>query len=217
MSDLLIRSATDALLVVDVQNDFCAKGSLAVPDGDAVVAIINGVLPSFDHVVLTQDFHPITHTSFASNHIDKQAYDTIALPYGEQVLWPDHCVQGTHGADFHPNLHTAAAQLIIRKGCNPDIDSYSAFLEADRTTQTGLAGYLNEKGVRRVFIAGLATDFCVAWTAMDARRFGFECIVIADACRGIDIAGSLERAWVDMNAQGVGRVDSGQLARAKTA
>lgn len=209
MNDFLsIHRPTDVLLVVDVQNDFCTGGSLAVPDGDAIVAIINDLIGKFSHVVLTQDFHPITHASFASNHIDKQAYDNITLPYGKQVLWPDHCVQGTTGADFHPDLYTAMTQLIIRKGCNPDIDSYSAFLEADRLTKTGLASYLKEKDIKRVFIAGLATDFCVAWTAMDAIDFGFECVVIDDACRGIDVEGSLERAWADMTAKGVIRTAS---------
>ncbi len=204
-------TTNDVLLVVDVQNDFCPKGALAVPDGDQVVSIINALMPKFTHVVLTQDFHPINHVSFASNHIDKAVYQTIELPYGKQVLWSDHCVQGTAGAWFHPSLCTAMAQMIIRKGTNPQIDSYSAFLEADRLTKTGLASYLKEKDIKRVFVVGLATDFCVAWTAIDAIDFGFECVVIDDACRGIDIDGSLQKAWANMTAKGVVRVVSDEL------
>lgn len=202
---------TDVLLVVDVQNDFCLNGALAVSDADKIVPLINVLMTKFTHVVLTQDFHPINHASFASNHLDKMAYDTIDLSYGEQVLWPDHCVQGTSGADFHPDLCTPMAQLIIRKGCNPNIDSYSAFLEADRATNTGLSGYLKDKGIRRVFVAGLATDFCVAWTAMDAVDLGFECVVVADACRGIDVNGGLAQAWSDMTAKGIIKITSDEL------
>ncbi len=201
---------SDALIVVDVQNDFCPHGALAVPDGDAVVPVINQLMTYFSQVVLTQDWHPVSHSSFADNH-HLPAFSTIMLPYGEQVLWTTHCVQGTLGAEFHPNLQTTTAQLIIRKGTHEQIDSYSAFVEADRVTHTGLAGYLKEKGIQRVFVVGLATDFCVAWTAMDAIAAGFECVVIEDACRGIDLNGSLEQAWAQMTASGVGKITSDKL------
>jgi nicotinamidase/pyrazinamidase len=194
------------LIVVDVQNDFCPGGALAVPKGDEVVPVVNRLAARFENVVLTQDWHPHGHASFASSHPGRKPFETIDLRYGNQVLWPDHCVQGTRGADFHDQLETARAQLVIRKGFHREIDSYSGFLEADRKTTTGLAGFLKEKGFRELFVCGLATDFCVAWTALDARATGFEVTVLEDACRAIDLEGSLERAWADMAAAGVRRV-----------
>ena len=193
------------LLVVDVQNDFMPGGALAVPNGDEVVPVINRLVASFEHVVLTQDWHPRRHVSFASSHPGKNPFETIELAYGAQVLWPDHCVQGTSGAAFHPELNVTTAQLVIRKGHHRDIDSYSAFLEADRKTATGLAGYLRERGFGKLYVCGLATDFCVAWSALDARAAGFETTVIDEACRAIDLDGSLERAWSDMASAGVKR------------
>jgi nicotinamidase/pyrazinamidase len=191
------------LIVVDVQNDFCPGGALAVPKGDEVVPVINRLTARFDNVVLTQDWHPRGHASFASSHPGRKPFETIDLPYGRQVLWPDHCVQDTQGADFHPGLALGPAQLIVRKGFHRDVDSYSGFLEADRSTTTGLAGYLKEKGFRHLFVCGLATDFCVAWTALDARATGFEVTVIEDACRAIDLEGSLDRARRELRAAGV--------------
>jgi nicotinamidase/pyrazinamidase len=196
------------LIVVDVQNDFCPGGALAVPKGDEVVPVINRLAARFDNVVLTQDWHPRGHASFASSHPGKKPFETLELAYGKQVLWPDHCVQGTLGAAFHSNLNTENAQLVVRKGHHRGVDSYSGFLEADRSTTTGLAGYLKEKGLRELFVCGLATDFCVAWTALDARATGFEVAVIEDACRAIDLEGSLERAWADLRAAGVHRTKS---------
>ena len=193
------------LVVVDVQNDFIPGGALAVPQGDEVVPEINRLAARFDDVILTQDWHPRGHASFASSHPGKKPFETIELPYGSQVLWPDHCVQGTAGAAFHPDLNLMKAQLVIRKGHHRDIDSYSAFLEADRETTTGLAGYLKERGFRKLYVCGLATDFCVAWTALDARAAGFDTTVIEDACRAIDLDGSLARAWTEMAAAGVKR------------
>jgi nicotinamidase/pyrazinamidase len=183
---------SDVLLVVDVQNDFCPGGSLAVPRGEEVVAPINALAGRFRHVVLTQDWHPRGHRSFASAHPGRQPYDTIEVAYGSQVLWPDHCVQGTPGAEFHAGLDIPHAQLVLRKGHRSDIDSYSAFYENDRTTPTGLAGYLRERGLARVFLAGLALDFCVRYSAEDAHRCGFEVVVVAEACRGIDVDGSMQ-------------------------
>ena len=200
------------LIVVDVQNDFCPGGALAVPKGDEVVPIINRIAARFDNVVLTQDWHPRDHASFASSHPGKKPFETIELPYGKQVLWPNHCVQGTPGAAFHSSLKTERAQLVVRKGFHRDVDSYSGFLEADRTTTTGLAGYLKEKGLRELFVCGLATDFCVGWTALDARATGFEVAVVEDACRAIDLEGSLERAWREMADAGVRRVSSAQCS-----
>jgi nicotinamidase/pyrazinamidase len=196
----------DLLLIIDVQNDFCPGGALAVADGDAVVTVINRLAERFDHLVLTQDWHPAGHSSFATSHPGSVAFETIAMPYGQQTLWPDHCVQGTAGAAFHPNLNTERAELVIRKGFRREIDSYSAFYENDRRTPTGLAGYLRERGLRRVFLAGLATDFCVCYSAIDARRLGFDTVVIEDGCRGIDLAGSLAAAWAAMAEAGVQRV-----------
>lgn len=181
----------DVLIVIDVQNDFCLGGALAVPDGDDVVAIINRLASQFTNVVLTQDWHPIGHHSFASSHPGHRPFDTIALSYGEQVLWPDHCVQATKGAELHPALDIPHAALILRKGMRPAIDSYSAFYENDHATSTGLAGYLRDRNLTRVFIAGLAFDYCVRFTAEDAQIAGFTTLVIEDACRGIDTAGSV--------------------------
>jgi nicotinamidase/pyrazinamidase len=200
----------DVLLVVDVQNGFIPGGALPVEDGHAVVPVINRLARAFEHVILTQDWHPPGHASFASTH-GKDPFSTVQLDYGEQVLWPDHCVQGTWDAELHPELSIAHVQLILRKGHRRGIDSYSAFYEADGTTPTGLAGYLRERGLRRVFLAGLATDFCVAWSAIDARRAGFPALVIDDACRGIDTGGSLARAWADMEAAGVQRIQSSDI------
>lgn len=207
----MIDAAT-ALIVIDVQNDFCAGGALAVPDGDAVVAPINAMAPRFSRIVLTQDWHTPGHASFASAHLGKKPFDVIQMPYGPQVLWPDHCVMGTRGAEFHPALDCPTAQTIIRKGHRPDVDSYSGFMEADRRTPTGLGGYLREHGVTRVVCVGLATDFCVSWTAQDARAAGLETFVIEDACRAIDANGSLAKAWEAMTAAGVKRITAADLA-----
>ncbi len=202
----------DALIVVDVQNCFTAGGSLEVPKGDEVVPLINGLAQHFKNVIITQDWHTPNHVSFASSHAGKKPFDVIDMPYGKQMLWPDHCVQGTEGAALHRDLKIAHAQLIVRKGYNNAVDSYSAFLEADRKTMTGLAGYLKARGIKRVFVAGLATDFCVAWTAMDARRAGFEATVIEDASRGIDAQQSLAKSWVAMTAAGVKRIQSKEIS-----
>lgn len=195
----------DALIVVDVQNDFCPGGALAVADGDAVVPIVNAMAVRFPTVVFTQDWHPVGHASFAYAH-GRSAFETIDLSYGPQVLWPDHCIQGSAGAEFHSGLDVASAQMIVRKGFHAGVDSYSGFVEADRRTGTGLAGYLRDRGVERVFVAGLATDFCVAWTALDARSAGFAAVLVEDACRAIDLDGSLARALADMDAAGVRRI-----------
>lgn len=199
---------SDVLLVVDLQNDFCSTGALAVRGGEAVVPLANRLSAIFPHVVLTQDWHPKDHFSFASAYADKLPFEVIAASYGPQVLWPDHCVQGTSGAAFHPDLDPTHAELVVRKGFRRHIDSYSAFYENDRRTPTGLAGYLRERGFARVFICGLATDFCVAYSAEDARREGFDVTVIEDACRAIDLDGSLERAMAAMRAAGVAIVAS---------
>jgi nicotinamidase/pyrazinamidase len=187
-------SQSAALIVVDVQNDFCPGGALAVPDGAAVVPVINALARRMSHLVLTQDWHPPKHRSFASSHPGRQPFATIPLAYGAQMLWPDHCVQGTPGADFHPDLAAERAELVIRKGFRPDIDSYSAFTENDRTTPTGLAGYLRERGLAKLYLCGLATDFCVLYSALDAVRAGFAVAVVADACRAIDRDDSLAKA-----------------------
>jgi nicotinamidase/pyrazinamidase len=205
-----MKRSNDALLVVDVQNDFMPGGALAVARGDEVVPVVNRLATGFEHVVLTQDWHPLNHVSFAANYAGRKPFEIFALPYGDQVLWPVHCVQGTAGAALHGGLDVAHARLVIRKGYRRDIDSYSAFVEADRKTPTGLAGYLRESGVTRVWCCGLATDYCVAWTALDARAAGFEAVVIEDACRAIDLDGSLERAWRDMHAAGVERMNSNE-------
>lgn len=203
--------ATDVLLVVDVQNCFLPGGSLAVKDGDAVVPVINALAEKFANVVLTQDWHTPNHLSFASAHPGKKPFDTVRMPYGEQVLWPDHCVQGTPGAELSAALKIPHAHLVIRKGYNPAIDSYSAFVEADGVTKTGLAGYLKERGIDRVFVVGLATDFCVAWSALDARKAGLDAVVVEDGCRGIDLNGSLAAAWREMAAAGVERTVSAEI------
>lgn len=197
-----------ALIVVDVQNGFTPGGQLAVADADKIIPIINQLSQQFEHIVLTQDWHPENHISFFDNHLDQQPFSTIQLPYGEQVLWPRHCVQGSHDAEFHPDLQLDRARLIIRKGIHQGIDSYSAFQEADRKTTTGLAGYLKELGIHDVYIVGIATDFCVAWTAIDACQFGFNTYVIEDACQGIDLNGSLAAAWQQMQQAGVKRINS---------
>jgi len=204
--------AKDALIVVDVQNDFCPGGRLAVQKGDEVVPVINALAQRFANVVLTQDWHPPGHQSFATSHPGRKPFDSIKLPYGEQVLWPDHCVQGSDGAALHKDLSVPHAQLVIRKGYNKDVDSYSAFLEADRKTRTGLEGYFEERGIKRVFVCGLATDFCVAWTALDARKLGFAAVVVEDACRAIDNQGSLAAAGEKMRKAGVKRIQSADIA-----
>ncbi len=199
------------LLIIDVQNCFLPGGSLAVKDGDKVVPVINALAKKFAHVVMTQDWHTPGHVSFASSHGGKKPFETTDVAYGKQVLWPDHCVMGTDGAALSKDLTIPNAELILRKGYNKDVDSYSAFTEADGKTTTGLAGYLKARKLQRVFVVGLATDFCVAWSALDARKAGFETYVIEDACRGIDTQGSLAKAWSDMQKAGVKRIQSGDL------
>ena len=203
---------TSALLVIDVQNFFLPGGSLAVKDGEQVVPIINRIAKAFSNVVLTQDWHTPAHVSFASSHAGKKPFELVDLAYGKQVLWPDHCVHGTEGAALSKDLAIPQAELIIRKGFHNAVDSYSAFTEADGKTTTGLAAYLQARGITRVFVAGLATDFCVAWTALDARKAGLETYVVEDACRGIDTQGSLAKAWTDMAAAGVKRISSEDIA-----
>jgi nicotinamidase/pyrazinamidase len=190
MSDKI--GQTDVLLVVDIQNDFCPGGNLAVPRGDEVVPLINRLAAKFQHVVLTQDWHPAGHQSFASAHPGRKPYETIEVAYGSQILWPDHCVQDTAGAQFRPDLHIPHAELVLRKGYHRAIDSYSALYENDRRTPTGLAGYLRERGLTRIILVGLALDFCVRWSAEDAQREGFGVVVIPEACRGIDVEGSMQ-------------------------
>lgn len=199
------------LLVVDVQNSFMPGAELGVPDGDAIVPIINRIAQRFTHVVITQDWHPIEHISFADNHHGKQPFEMISTAYGPQCLWPTHCIQGSDGANLHPDLKLPHAQLIIRKGVHPHIDSYSAFTEADRCTTTGLAAYLRAHQITSVFIAGLATDFCVAWSAIDARIAGFDCWVLEEACRAINLNGSLVQADEAMQAHGVHRITINDL------
>jgi nicotinamidase/pyrazinamidase len=196
-------SSKSALIVIDVQNDFCPGGRLAVPDGDAVVPVINRAMDDFEHVILTQDWHPPGHRSFAGSHPGKAPFESVEVAYGSQVLWPEHCVRGTDGAAFHRDLQQDRAELVIRKGFREAIDSYSAFFENDRTTATGLAGYLRERGFTRVVLCGLATDFCVRYSAIDARKEGFDCEVLMPACRAIDLEGSLAAALVMMQAAGV--------------
>lgn len=203
--------ARTALIVVDVQNDFCPGGSLAVSRGDEVVPAINALGRRFETVILTQDWHPAGHSSFASSHPGKKPFELIRMPYGPQVLWPDHCIQGTKGAEFRSDLDLPMAQTIIRKGYRPQIDSYSGFVEADRRTPTGLGGYLKERGVARAVVVGLATDFCVSWTAQDAAKAGLETLVVEEACRAIDLDGSLAKAWADMTASGVRRTNAAAL------
>lgn len=194
MANSIAVDSHDALVIVDVQNDFLPGGALAVAEGDAILPVVNRLARAFGHVVVTQDWHPAGHASFASSHAGRKPFDVVATPWGEQVLWPDHCVQGTFGAALHRDLDVDSAFLILRKGANPSIDSYSAFTEADRRTTTGLAALLRARGARRAFFCGLATDYCVAWSAQDARAAGFEAIVIEDACRAIDANGSLAAA-----------------------
>jgi nicotinamidase/pyrazinamidase len=204
---------TDCLIVVDVQNDFCPGGALEVKRGDEIVPLVNQLARRFENVVITQDWHPPGHVSFASSHPGKKPFETKRLRYGEQVMWPDHCVQGTRGAALHEGLDIPHAQLVIRKGFHPKVDSYSGFLEADRETKTGLDGYLKSRGVKRAYCVGLATDFCVAWTALDARKFGLDAVVLEDACRAIDNAGSLDAAWKAMQKAGVKRSHSSAVLR----
>jgi nicotinamidase/pyrazinamidase len=204
----LNTGASAALVVVDVQNCFVPGGTLPVGKGDEVVPIVNSLAKAFENVVVTQDWHTPGHASFASTYPGKKPFETTRLAYGQQVLWPDHCVQGTADADLHKDLKLPHAQLIIRKGYHKDMDSYSAFEEADHKSATGLAGYLKQRGIKTVYITGLATDFCVAWTAMDARKLGFETYVIEDATRAIDLNGSLAAAWKQMTAKGVKRIQS---------
>ena len=206
-----MQQLNSALIVVDVQNGFCPGGNLAVANADQIIPCINALGRVFRNIVITQDWHPATHVSFAANHAGKQDYEQIQLSYGAQVLWPVHCVQGTADAELHPDLDLPTAQLIIRKGFHEQIDSYSAFMEADRKTTTGLAAYLKAREIDTVYIVGIATDFCVAWTAIDACELGFSTYVIEDATKAIDLNGSLEQAWQQMLAQGVQRVQSQHL------
>lgn len=196
----------EALLIIDVQNDFCPGGALAVPEGDAVIPVINALIGRFEHVLQTQDWHPAGHASFAASHPGKAPYDTVPMAYGEQVLWPEHCVQGSDGAAFHRDLDTTRTELVLRKGFRQAIDSYSAFYENDHATPTGLAGYLRERGIDTLYLAGLAEDFCVSWSAQDGRREGFEVYVVAEATRGLDAEGSLARARSAMAAAEVRRI-----------
>ncbi len=195
--------AEEALIVIDVQNDFCPGGALAVEDGDAIVPVVNRMIQAAPHVILTQDWHPAGHSSFASRHAGKAPFETVEMEYGPQTLWPDHCVQGTKGAAFHPDLDWTRAELVVRKGFRPAIDSYSAFFENDRTTPTGLGGYLKERGIRNLTLVGLATDFCVAYSALDAARLGFSVTVAMEACRAIDLGGSLAVMKAEMEKAGV--------------
>jgi len=202
---------TDALLVIDLQNDFCPGGALAVADGDAVVPLINTLAKKFDHVLLTQDWHTPHHISFASTHANKRPYELIQAPYGPQTLWPDHCLQYTPGAAFHPGLTIPHAELILRKGFHPEIDSYSAFLENDHFTPTGLAGYLRERNLQRLFLCGLAYDFCVRYSAIDGKRLGFETIVIEDATRPVNLPGSVQETNATLATDGIPRIASSTL------
>jgi nicotinamidase/pyrazinamidase len=202
----------DVLLVIDVQNDFCPGGALAVPRGDEVIEPIHRIAPRFEHIVLTQDWHPLEHSSFAASYPGKKPFESIELAYGVQTLWPNHCMQGTRGADFHPNLKLERAELILRKGFRPVIDSYSAFFENDRATPTGLAGYLRERELTRVFLAGLAYDFCVGYSALDARRLGLQAFVLRDACRAIDLAGSVAAIEKEFAKSGVVVIECSQLS-----
>lgn len=195
--------AADALIVVDLQNDFCPGGALAVAGGDEIVPLVNDLIRHTEHVLLTQDWHPAGHSSFASSHPGRQAFESIDMPYGPQTLWPDHCIQGSKGADFHTGLAWSKAELVIRKGFRPGIDSYSAFFENDRLTPTGLAGYLRERGIGAVTLVGLATDFCVAYSALDAVKQGLATTVRLDACRAIDLNGSLDAMIGKMRDAGV--------------
>ena len=209
---VLKANLQDVLIVIDVQNDFCPGRALAVADGDAVIPVIHRIAPLFEHVILTQDWHPAGHASFASSHLGHQPFEQIELPYGPQTLWPDHCVQGSHGAEFHPSLHLPQAELILRKGFQREIDSYSAFFENDRATATGLASYLRERGLMRVFLAGLAYDYCVGYSALDARRLGLPAVIVRDACRAIGLGGSVQKIEAEFVSAGVEVIDSGSLS-----
>ena len=210
MAAKITPTVDDALIVIDVQNDFCPGGALAVPKGNEIVPLVNRLIERFDHVVLTQDWHPRGHSSFASTH-KGQPFASIRLGYGDQTLWPDHCVQGTKGAEFHRDLAARDSELVLRKGFRKEIDSYSAFYENDRATKTGLNGYLRDRGLKRLFMCGLATDFCVAWSALDGRREGFPVVVIEDACRAIDLNGSLAAARSEMIKVGITLAGSDQI------
>lgn len=209
-----MRIAADgtALIVIDVQNDFCPGGALAVGGGDEIVPVVNRLIETASHVVLTQDWHPSGHSSFASSHAGAAPFSSTTMPYGSQTLWPDHCIQGTKGAEFHGGLAWTKAELVVRKGFRKAIDSYSAFFENDRSTPTGLAGYLRERGLTRLVMCGLATDFCVAYSALDATRLGFSVSVVMDACRAIDLNGSLAEAERQMRAAGVSLTKTEALA-----
>jgi nicotinamidase/pyrazinamidase len=200
-----------ALLIVDVQNDFCPGGALEVPEGDTIIPVINSLIDSFDVIIQTQDWHPAGHLSFASSHDGKNPLDTIELDYGTQVLWPDHCVQGSKGAEFHPYLNTKKTQVVIRKGFRKEIDSYSTFFENDQKTTTGLTGYLKARGITDLYVTGLATDFCVKWSVLDGIDEGFTMHIVEDAVRGIDLNGSLEAAWNEMREKGVHVVSSSEI------
>jgi nicotinamidase/pyrazinamidase len=207
------RDGTESgvLIAVDIQNDFCPGGALAVPHGDEVVPVVNRLAAQFRNVVITQDWHPRGHLSFASSHPGRQPFETISVAYGPQVLWPDHCVQGTAGGEFHPDLKIPNAALVIRKGMNRAIDSYSAFYENDRKTPTGLTGYLRERGLARVYLAGLAFDFCVRYSAEDASRAGFDVVVIEDACRGIDVESSVALTRASLAERGIPCIAAAEL------
>ncbi|WP_417517755.1 bifunctional nicotinamidase/pyrazinamidase [Minwuia sp.] len=205
---MTVDFSNDLLVLIDIQNDFCPGGALAVADGDAVVPVANRLMDRFDHVVLTQDWHPAGHASFASSHEDRNPYDLIKADYGDQTLWPDHCVQGTEGAAFHRDLRTTPAEMVIRKGFRPSLDSYSAFFENDQKTPTGLGGYCTERGFGHIVMLGLATDFCVAWSALDARRLGFDVTVVLEGCRAIDLDGSLDQAIDDMHDAGISLIQT---------
>ncbi|MHA1524594.1 MAG: bifunctional nicotinamidase/pyrazinamidase [Alphaproteobacteria bacterium] len=207
-SNTMKPGTDDLLLVIDVQNDFCPGGGLAVPDGGTVVPVINQLAAEFAHVVLTQDWHPAGHSSFASSHAGAAPFTQVQMAYGPQTLWPDHCVQGTSGAQFHKDLDIAHAEMIVRKGYRADIDSYSAFFENDQTTPTGLGGYLRERGFKKIYCVGLATDFCVGFSALDAVRLGLETVVVQNACRAIDLDGSLAAALAKMREAGVELLDT---------
>jgi nicotinamidase/pyrazinamidase len=212
MAETLGIGGRDVLLVVDVQNDFCPDGGLAVPRGHEIVPLVNRIAGRFAHVVLTQDWHPAGHQSFASSHPGRKPYETIEVAYGPQILWPDHCVQGTSGAELHRDLQIPHAELVLRKGYHREIDPYSAFYENDRKTHTGLAGYLRERGFARVFVAGLAFDFCVRYSAEDAKREGFDVIVVEDACRGIDVGGSMAATRQVLAGLGVSCIPTAAIA-----
>ena len=211
MNGKIASKGDDIFLIVDIQNDFCPGGALAVPGGDEIVPMINRLATRFEHVILTQDWHPRGHRSFASSHPGRKPYDTVEAFYGPQILWPDHCIQNTRGSAFHHELDVPHAELILRKGYHPDIDSYSAFFENDRVTPTGLTGYLRERDFSRVFLAGLAFDFCVGYSAEDARHEGFEVVVIEDACRGINVGDSIAATNARLAAVGVRHVSSSDL------